>query len=136
MTGTPVENRLEELWSQMHFTNPGLLGGRSDFRTRYAQPIAMGSLVWPSTFVRGSNPLFFVDSRLMWPRNSPPRTETVRRCTLSPEERNAYDSVRAATHAELVEKMTGGHGVMEALEAPSEVVASRLPHWFAAWTTC
>ena len=27
LTGTPVENRLEELWSQLHFTNPGLLGG-------------------------------------------------------------------------------------------------------------
>ena len=26
MTGTPVENRLDELWSQLHFANPGLLG--------------------------------------------------------------------------------------------------------------
>src|SRR4029079_17787109 len=28
LSGTPVENRLEELWSIMHFANPGLLGGR------------------------------------------------------------------------------------------------------------
>ena len=28
----PVENRLEELWSLMHFTNRGLLGGRSRLR--------------------------------------------------------------------------------------------------------
>ena len=28
LSGTPVENRLEELWSVMHFANPGLLGGR------------------------------------------------------------------------------------------------------------
>ena len=42
LTGTPVENRLEELWSLMHFTNPGLLGGRSDFQERYARPIADG----------------------------------------------------------------------------------------------
>jgi hypothetical protein len=33
LTGTPVENRLDELWSQLHFTNPGLLGGRSDFES-------------------------------------------------------------------------------------------------------
>ena len=26
LTGTPVENRLDELWSQLHFSNPGLLG--------------------------------------------------------------------------------------------------------------
>jgi hypothetical protein len=29
LSGTPVENRLDELWSQLHFTNPGLLGGRA-----------------------------------------------------------------------------------------------------------
>ena len=43
LTGTPVENRLEELWSLMHFTNRGLLGGRSDFADRYARPIAEGA---------------------------------------------------------------------------------------------
>ena len=31
LTGTPVQNRLDELWSQLHFTNRGLLGGRRDF---------------------------------------------------------------------------------------------------------
>ncbi len=40
LSGTPVENRLEELWSAMHFANPGLLGGVSDFQERYANPIA------------------------------------------------------------------------------------------------
>ena len=40
LSGTPVENRLEELWSVMHFANPGLLGGRSDFQERYSLPIA------------------------------------------------------------------------------------------------
>ena len=42
LSGTPVENRLEELWSVMHFANPGLLGGASDFQDRYAVPIANG----------------------------------------------------------------------------------------------
>ena len=37
LTGTPVENRLDELWSQFHFLNRGLLGGRQDFRDRYAR---------------------------------------------------------------------------------------------------
>ena len=39
MTGTPVENRLEELWSIMAFTNPGLLGNRMRFRQRFIVPI-------------------------------------------------------------------------------------------------
>jgi superfamily II DNA or RNA helicase len=39
LTGTPVENRLSELWSIMEFTNPGLLGPAEKFRERYAIPI-------------------------------------------------------------------------------------------------
>ena len=39
LTGTPVENRLSELWSIMHFLNPGYLGTATEFRTRYSTPI-------------------------------------------------------------------------------------------------
>jgi SNF2 family DNA or RNA helicase len=42
MSGTPVENRLTELWSLSHFCNPGLLGGRKDFITRHARRIEAG----------------------------------------------------------------------------------------------
>ena len=39
MTGTPVENRLSELWSIMEFLNPGILGSERRFRERFADPI-------------------------------------------------------------------------------------------------
>src|SRR6266508_330584 len=39
LTGTPVENRLSELWSIMEFANPGLLGSAKAFRSRFAVPI-------------------------------------------------------------------------------------------------
>ena len=39
LTGTPVENRLSDLWSIMEFTNPGLLGPAEGFRERFAIPI-------------------------------------------------------------------------------------------------
>jgi SNF2 family DNA or RNA helicase len=39
LTGTPVENRLSELWSIMEFLNPGYLASSSEFRTRFAVPI-------------------------------------------------------------------------------------------------
>ena len=42
LTGTPVENRLEELWSLMHFANRGLLGGRSDFARAVRAPDRRG----------------------------------------------------------------------------------------------
>jgi len=39
LTGTPVENRLSELWSIMDFLNPGYLGPRNFFQRRFATPI-------------------------------------------------------------------------------------------------
>ncbi|MBP0005381.1 MAG: DEAD/DEAH box helicase [Cyanobacteria bacterium SBC] len=39
LTGTPVENRLSELWSILDFLNPGYLGDRSFFKRRFAIPI-------------------------------------------------------------------------------------------------
>jgi len=39
LTGTPVENRLTELWSILEFTSPGLLGPAEKFRRRYVIPI-------------------------------------------------------------------------------------------------
>jgi hypothetical protein len=39
MTGTPIENRLGELWAIMDIVNPGLLGSRAWFDTTFARPI-------------------------------------------------------------------------------------------------
>lgn len=39
MTGTPIENRLAELWSIFDFINPGYLGNQRAFGERYAGPI-------------------------------------------------------------------------------------------------
>jgi SNF2 family DNA or RNA helicase len=39
LTGTPVENRLSELWSIMEFLNPGYLGQKQFFQRRFAMPI-------------------------------------------------------------------------------------------------
>ncbi|GAC1423660.1 MAG: hypothetical protein NVSMB54_05160 [Ktedonobacteraceae bacterium] len=39
LTGTPVENRLSELWSIMEFLNPGYLGSGTEFHKNFATPI-------------------------------------------------------------------------------------------------
>lgn len=39
LTGTPVENGTMDLWSQMNFVNPGLLGNQNSFKKQFQQPI-------------------------------------------------------------------------------------------------
>ena len=39
LTGTPVENRLTDLWSIMEFLNPGYLGSQQSFRSKFTLPI-------------------------------------------------------------------------------------------------
>jgi SNF2 family DNA or RNA helicase len=43
LTGTPVENNVGDLWSQMEFLNPGFLGSQSAFRKRFFLPIQVYS---------------------------------------------------------------------------------------------
>merc|ERR1712232_55306 len=49
LTGTPVQNSLQDLWSLMDFAQPGLLGNHSTFVKNVSDPIDKGS-------VRGASP--------------------------------------------------------------------------------
>jgi SNF2 family DNA or RNA helicase len=42
LTGTPIENRLSEIWSIMDFVSPGLLGSLKTFEEKYARPVERG----------------------------------------------------------------------------------------------
>ncbi|MDC0675125.1 DEAD/DEAH box helicase [Nannocystis radixulma] len=117
MTGTPVENRLDELWSQIHFINPGLLGGRAEFQERYGRPIGDGDAAAARALRRRIAPFVLRRRKQEVARELPPRTEVVLRCSLDTRERAVYEAVRAATHEEVVAQLQAGGGVLAALEA-------------------
>jgi hypothetical protein len=117
LSGTPVENRLEELWSQFHFTNPGLLGGRTDFQERYAQPIQEGQAGAAEALRQRIGPfLLRRDKRTVAPE-LPARTDLIEHIELNPQERELYNTLLAATQKEVVERLRAGGSVMQALEA-------------------
>jgi len=117
LTGTPVENRLEELWSQLHFLNPGLLGGRRDFEERYAGPIGDGDEAALEHLRMRLRPFVLRRKKSEVAPELPPRTEMVLHCVLSEEERAVYDAVLAATRNDVVQQLQGGGNVLAALEA-------------------
>ena len=117
LSGTPVENRLEELYSLAHFTNPGLLGGLSDFRVRYVQPINEGDESVVAKLRAKIRPFLLRRKKSEVARDLPPRTDHLLYVELDERERTLYDAVRAATKRDLVARLGEGLSVMEALEA-------------------
>ncbi|BAZ50388.1 SNF2-related helicase [Nostoc sp. NIES-4103] len=100
LTGTPVENRLQELWSILDFLNPGYLGNRQFFQRRFAMPIEkygdaaslnqLRSLVQP-----------FILRRLKTDReiiqDLPDKQEMTVFCGLTPEQATLYQQVVEAS---------------------------------------
>jgi superfamily II DNA or RNA helicase len=117
LSGTPVENRLDELWSVFHFANRGLLGTRPYFQRRYARPIARAEPDAARRLRDRIRPFLLRRLKAEVAPELPPRTDTILYCDLSEHERNVYDAIRAATSSDVVTSLRAGGSVMEALEA-------------------
>jgi len=117
LSGTPIENRLDELWSQLHFTNPGLLGGRTDFQERWGEPISQGDRAAAGRLRERIRPFVLRRMKSEVARDLPPRTDAIMYIELDEAERVTYDAIRAATQSEIVALLQAGGGVMAALEA-------------------
>ena len=102
LTGTPIENRLSELWSLLSIVVPGLLPGEAQFRARFQVPIErdhdadrlrrLREIVLPF-LLRRTKPE--VAAFL------PPKTEVIERVELPHPERTRYTQLRRSALAEL-----------------------------------
>ncbi len=112
LTGTPVENRLSELWSIFQFLNPGYLGSAEEFRRRFAGPIEragdaaatarLKALVSPFVLRRVKTDRSIIE-------DLPEKNEMTRYCTLTREQATLYeavvrDSIRQIEEAEGVQR--------------------------------
>ncbi len=117
LSGTPLENRLEELWSMFHFSHRGLLSGRSQFRDRYSLPIEQGNKKKLAELREKTKPFILRRLKREVAPELPPRTDMVLEIELDQSERDLYTAVRAATQKDLIEKLQKGGNVLQALEA-------------------
>ncbi|MCC6901407.1 MAG: DEAD/DEAH box helicase [Polyangiaceae bacterium] len=102
LTGTPVENNLDELWSLFEFVMPGLLGNAQRFRTGFRYPIEReGNESRLSALRSRVSPFVLRRLKETVARDLPPKTELTRYVTLGQEQRDLYESIRVAAHAEV-----------------------------------
>ncbi|TQL87992.1 helicase-like protein [Actinoallomurus bryophytorum] len=94
LTGTPVENNLSELWAVLDWTTPGLLGTRTAFAARWAEPIEAGDTATPERLSRLIRPFLLrrLKSDPGIAPELPPKTETDRPVSLTREQAGLYEA--------------------------------------------
>ncbi|MCR9166222.1 MAG: DEAD/DEAH box helicase [Nannocystaceae bacterium] len=111
LSGTPVENNLDELWALFDFAMPGLLGDAPQFRAAFRVPIEkQGNTDRMDTLRRRVAPFILRRLKTDVATDLPPKTIMTRPVELSGEQRDLYESIRIAGHA-LVRKVVKKKGI-------------------------
>lgn len=106
LTGTPLENSTMDLWSQMQFINPGLLGTQSFFRNEFLNPIEkkqdeekmqkLYSIIKPFILRRHKTQ---VATEL------PDKIETVQYCTMTDEQQEKYEEAKNYYRSQILDQI-------------------------------
>jgi SNF2 family DNA or RNA helicase len=109
LSGTPVENSVNDLWTQMSFINPGLLGIQQYFQNEFVTPIEkkkdedkarkLQALIKPFVLRRTKEQ---VATEL------PPKTENLFYCRMTEEQASVYEKVKSEYRNELLKSLEDG----------------------------
>ncbi|RDB07861.1 DEAD/DEAH box helicase [Runella aurantiaca] len=96
LTGTPLENTTMDLWTQMTFVNPGLLGSQSYFRSHFQVPIEKHN------DEKRSQKLYALIKPFLLRRHKsqvaldlPPKVESVHYCDMVEEQEQRYEETKS-----------------------------------------
>lgn len=106
MTGTPIENGIEDLWSIMDFLNPGMLGGLTRFRELRGNPQEH-----QTALRRALRPFILRRTKAHVAPELPPRTEQIVRVPLEGRQLKLYNSLRDEYRRQLL----GDGGTLDSL---------------------
>jgi len=116
LSGTPIENQLEDLWSQFQFINPGLLGSREFFQDHYALPILKGDSIIAQKLQQRIQPFILRRLKKDVLTELPSKTEVTLYSELNEQESEVYQSLLLSTRGEVLKQLERGEGIFGALE--------------------
>jgi len=108
LSGTPVENRLRELWSLFDFLMPEFLGGYKDFNETFERPIELGIESAGQKLRKTVHPFILRRLKSQVETELPDRTDIIHLCELDDEQRSLYldvlDECRQQVFSEIASK--------------------------------
>ena len=106
LTGTPIENSTYDLYGQLSFACPGLLGSQQHFKDQFALPIdKFKSDTHARALRRKIEPFVLRRTKQQVAAELPPKTEMVLHCEMDKEQRRVYDFCKK----EYRDRLTGHH---------------------------
>ncbi|MGB3468913.1 MAG: DEAD/DEAH box helicase [Cyclobacteriaceae bacterium] len=104
LTGTPIENSTLDLWSQMSFVNPGLLGNQMFFKKEFLTPIEKKSDVRKSIKLNAIiKPFILRRDKTQVATELPDKVENVKYCTMSTMQEEFYTQEKDYYRNELID---------------------------------
>ena len=95
MSGTPLQNNTFDIFAQMNFLNPGLLGSMEFFRNEFATPIdKFGEQEQKEHLRKLLYPFILRRTKEQVAKDLPEKTETILFCEMEKEQRKIYDAYR------------------------------------------
>ena len=91
LTGTPIENSLNDLWAQFNFINPGMLGSHLSFRNNYINRIVRDKdRKTEAALLRMIQPFMLRRTKEEVTHELPPLTQEIVYCDMTEEQENVY----------------------------------------------
>lgn len=103
MSGTPLQNNTFDLYAQMNFLNPGLLGSVEFFRNEFSTPIdKFGEQEQKEHLRKLLYPFILRRTKEQVAKDLPEKTETILFCEMEKKQRDIYESYRMAYRAKIL----------------------------------
>jgi superfamily II DNA or RNA helicase len=102
LSGTPIENRLSEIWSIFDFVSPGLLGPLDKFEERYSRPIDAGDKTAAARLRATIHPFILRRTKSEVAKDLPEKIETDQFCELTGEQSSLYGAVLKEVRAQVM----------------------------------